>query len=253
MWQKWLTTLAQKKCMVAIAEPSFFPVRTKLKSIFQEKNLSSKSLVTKVNWLRRGWCNSKRMWYCWPHFKKLDCYLWNLITRSIKRRHPTKGTYCRNAKYFNMFRVFFLGHRDKWTFVDPIAKKPMLRFYWFLKKTRKKYKPQGFGFLYNLHNKTPDDHSTSGKQHFRKRAKMLAERKLVDLTSTGNRILAKRQNHLCTICGDSLYNGEPLHKHHKIPLSIHQPCHDKLHYSNNKLMRETDSNCLKMEEEDLDL
>ncbi|MCP6761203.1 MAG: HNH endonuclease [Fischerella sp. CENA71] len=38
--------------------------------------------------------------------------------------------------------------------------------------------------------------------------------------------VADKQGHFCPVCGESIYNGEPLHLHHKIP--VHQGGNDSL-------------------------
>ncbi|MEQ9671321.1 HNH endonuclease [Coleofasciculus sp. G2-EDA-02] len=56
--------------------------------------------------------------------------------------------------------------------------------------------------------------------------------------------LRERQKHKCPICGESLYNGEELHKHHIVPKSqggkdtydnlrwVHYICHQQIHGNN---------------------
>nr|WP_315870961.1 HNH endonuclease signature motif containing protein [Trichocoleus desertorum] len=53
--------------------------------------------------------------------------------------------------------------------------------------------------------------------------------------------IAEQQNHSCPVCGQSLYNGEEIHKHHQIPKSkggkdtyanlslVHLYCHQHIH------------------------
>src|SRR5437588_697455 len=55
--------------------------------------------------------------------------------------------------------------------------------------------------------------------------------------------MARRQHHVCPVCGDSLFNGEELQKHHIHPrkaggmdsyanlLLVHLMCHQQLHAS----------------------
>jgi len=238
--------IAPKSWMVAIAQPSeksIKSVKQELKTLFTKHAFSSKTLVTKVNSLIRGWSNSKRLFYVWPHFKKLDWYLWNLQKRWIHRRHPTKGVHWRNDKYYSMEKKPEIGIRDKWTFMCPISKIPMLKFYWFFKKNQEIW-------VQIASDKVPDDQSLATKAYFKDRTRTLFDRKLIDLTTSMNRNLAKRQGFGCPLCGDSLFNGEELHRHHKIPRSqggkdtignlclVHRTCHHSIHYSNNKKLLE---------------
>ncbi|WP_041619110.1 HNH endonuclease [Stanieria cyanosphaera] len=54
--------------------------------------------------------------------------------------------------------------------------------------------------------------------------------------------VAKKQEYICSICGESIFDDEPLHLHHIIPrckggkdeaknlVWLHQYCHHKVHY-----------------------
>jgi RNA-directed DNA polymerase len=81
---------------------------------------------------------------------------------------------------------------------------------------------------------SPDDPNL--RDYWRKRN----EAKAKDLAASYQKI-ARNQNHVCQVCGETLYNGEELHKHHLEPRGkggkdsysnfklIHLYCHQQTH------------------------
>jgi len=67
-----------------------------------------------------------------------------------------------------------------------------------------------------------------------------AAAKAKDLTPSSQKI-AQNQGYVCLVCGDSLFNGEEVHVHHKVPRArggkdtysnlrlVHLYCHHHLH------------------------
>ncbi|WP_347275968.1 HNH endonuclease signature motif containing protein [Leptolyngbya sp. FACHB-321] len=81
---------------------------------------------------------------------------------------------------------------------------------------------------------SPDDPAL--QDYWKKRE----EAKAKTLTPS-SRKLAQQQKHRCPVCGESLYNGESIHRHHLKPKAqggkdtysnlvlVHQCCHQQLH------------------------
>jgi RNA-directed DNA polymerase len=240
-----ISLTSPKSWTVPLAEPShksLTKVKEALKLVFlSHKGGNCDKLIQRINWIIRGWSNSKRFWYVWPHFKRLDFYLWNLQQKWIQRMHRNKGRYWVNSKYYSLQKQPELGYRDKWTFRSPTSGRPMLKFYWFYQAGH-----SGKDWVQIASDMCPDDRSFLARKYFEKRALDLFERKLIDLTANRDRAIAQRQLLLCPICGDSLFNGEPIHRHHIIERSqggsdsitnlclVHLPCHHRVHYGGNR-------------------
>ncbi len=86
---------------------------------------------------------------------------------------------------------------------------------------------------------SPDDQTL--QEYWEKRRKKSDANMAKKLSKTKERV-AKRQNYQCPICGQPLFNDEPLHLHHIKPrceggtddmknlVWVHQYCHHKVHY-----------------------
>lgn len=86
---------------------------------------------------------------------------------------------------------------------------------------------------------SPDDPKLKG--YWEKRQKRRNESESEKFNKIQQKV-AKKQEYCCPICGESLFNDEPLHLHHIIPrcqggkdevknlLWLHQFCHHKVHY-----------------------
>lgn len=234
--ESWLVPIAQP------SQKSIKNVKLKLKQVFAlHKATKTDILIKKLNSIIRGWANSKRRWYYWKVCKHLDFYLWGLIRRYMHRRHPNKSESWKANKYFSLGKKPELGFRDKWTFRDPDTNRPLLRFYWFYEPMSKKK-----DWIQIASLRCPDDPSPVAKEYFKVRQSQLVERRLIDFTSKKDQYLAKKQGFICPICADSLFNDEPLHRHHIVELSrggldtlsnlrlVHLPCHYRIHYGSQR-------------------
>lgn len=87
----------------------------------------------------------------------------------------------------------------------------------------------------------PDDKSYT--QYFLTLKQLRYNRSNLFFRNRLSRELSIAQTHICPICGEDLYNGETLHKHHIIPFKeggktnfsnlviLHQPCHAKITFT----------------------
>jgi len=81
----------------AIAE-----IKHKLReTVFRNLNAKPKELIQRTNSVLRGWVNYHKHAVSKEVFKKIDFYLWYLIGRWCKRRHPNKSWKWITAKYFS--------------------------------------------------------------------------------------------------------------------------------------------------------
>lgn len=151
-------------------------------------------------------------------------YIW------ARKMHPKKPKYWRQERYFGKLN---LDREDKWVFGDVVAAKQkgaknqityLQKFNWF--PIERHALIQG--------NASPDDASLKGYWEKRNLAKVK------DLSPSLERI-ARKQKGRCLRCGDTLFNGEELHKHHKQWKSkggkdtyanlelVHLFCHQQIH------------------------
>ena len=117
----------------------------------------------------------------------------------------------------------------KWIFGDKQTGAYMLKFSWFKIDRHSLVKKRS----------SPDDPAL--KEYWAKRNKKrnISE---AEKWNKNRQKIARRQKFKCPICGESLFNDEPLHLHHIIPrckggkdeiknlVWLHQFCHHKIHY-----------------------
>jgi RNA-directed DNA polymerase len=182
--------------------------------------------VQRLNPIIRGWSNYHRITCAKDTFSYLDCWLYRRLRRWAKRRHPHKpAQWCLN-QYFG---IPVQGRDDKGVFGEKATGIFALKLSWVkivrhipVKATYSPYDP-------NL------------RDYWAKRqgnARFL-------WWNQQRRTIANRQEHCCPMCGQSLYNGEELHLHHKQPrkqggtqcndnlILVHQDCHMQIHLSGN--------------------
>lgn len=131
------------------------------------------------------------------------------------------------AKYWG--RLNLQRSKDKWVFGDKESGAHMLKFSWFGIKRH--------AFIVKKYS--PDNPELKDYWEERQRKKDKSESEKFNKTKQK---VAKKQEYKCPICGESLFNDEPLHLHHIIPrcqggkdeiknlLWLHQFCHHKVHY-----------------------
>ena len=204
--------------------------RKDIKRVFLEhKGKSVGALIAAINPIIRGKSNYMRKMVATESFNKLDTYLFYRQVRYVKRTHPNKSKGWTQNKYWGRFN--FQRPNDKWVFGDKSKGAYMLKFSWFNIKRHPLVEKKS----------SPDDPKL--KDYWEKRQKKRAESESEKFNKIQQKV-AKRQEYRCPICGNSLFNDEPLHLHHKIPrcqggkdeiknlLWLHQFCHHKVHYQN---------------------
>jgi RNA-directed DNA polymerase len=140
-----------------------------------------------------------------------------------RHTHPNKSKRWTQNKYWGRLN---LSRKDRWVFGDKKTGHHILKFSWFNIKRHCLVKGTN----------SPDDATL--KDYWLTRASSRAK----DLTPSYQKV-AKNQQFVCLGCGESLFNGEEIHLHHRIPRSqggkdtyknleyLHLYCHQQVHTS----------------------
>ena len=188
------------------------------------KNINA--LIGKINPIIRGKANYMNKVVSSRAFTSLDNYLFTRQVRYVKRMHPQKPRKWTQKKYWGSFQA---GRKDNWTFGDKKTGSHMIKFIW----TNIQRHPL------ITKRASPDDPSLI--DYWEKRRNKNSKSEVEKFNKKSQRIVSK-QNHKCPICGQTLYNNEPLHLHHVIPkkdggkdtlnnlVYLHTYCHHKTHY-----------------------
>ena len=141
--------------------------------------------------------------------------------RYAKRMHPKKSNKWRKTRYWGKLN---LDREDKWVFGNKHTGNFLQKFSW--NKIERHTLVKG--------KSSPDDPSL--KEYWEKRSEAKAEELLPSLQK-----IAKKQKFVCLVCGESLINGEEIHKHHIKPRHlggkdtysnlrlVHLFCHQQIH------------------------
>lgn len=147
--------------------------------------------------------------------------MWHREQRYAKKQHPSKPWYWRKQKYWGKLNQ---QREDSWVFGDKRHGGYLLKLSWF--SIRRHVLVKG--------RSSPDDAKL--RDYWTKRAKASAE-----ALPPQKYKLARSQNHVCPLCGMSLYNGEEVQEHHLRPRvkgGTHEPenltlvhlyCHHQVH------------------------
>ncbi len=201
--------------------------KSKLRLAFlKNKGESVKTLLKEVNPIIRGiaqYCNKV---VSSEIFKELDNYLFRRQVRYANRMHPNKPSYWKKEKYWGRLN---LSRESKWDFGDKQYGGYMLKFSW--------YNIERHAMVTKTNS--PDDPSL--KDYWEKRRKSTAKSEAAKFNKV-KEMVARRQDYKCSVCGESIFNDEPIDLHHIIPRSeggkdeiknltwLHQYCHHKTHH-----------------------
>ena len=189
---------------------------------------TQEDVIRELNPLLRGFANYYRGAVSKETFSyiknRVKVYLWHWASR----RHPNKSKKWVQNRYYSRF----VG--DNWTFM--------------CKGTDRKGGEKSH-ILYNISstpivrhirvkgNSSPDDPSL--REYWLKRATNFGKKYWAK--GSKHEAIAKFQKWKCPICGDSLFNGEPIETHHIVPVAqdgsddtenlqhLHSSCHKQVH------------------------
>lgn len=178
-------------------------------------------VVRRLNPVIRGWANYFRTGVSSKIFSDLDSWMFTRQVLYAKQRHRNKPWPWIRAQYWGKFNP---QSDSRWVFGDSRSGYYLLRF--AAVSIRRHIMVKGAS--------SPDDPALT--LYWQQRN----ARKAADLPHM-YQPFAHRQHNLCYHCGDSLFNGEEIHRHHLIPLEdggedhfsnlvfVHLFCHQQLH------------------------
>jgi len=192
------------------------------------KARTQEDVIKELNPLLRGFAN----YYKGAVSKETFSYIRNRVKVYLwcwaKRRHPNKSTKWVQNRYYSRFGG------DNWTFM--------------CKGTGRRGQEKSY-ILYDISstpivrhikvkgNSSPDDPSL--REYWQKRTTDYGKKYWAK--DSKYEAIAKLQNWECPVCGDSLFNGEPIETHHIVPVAeggtddsenlkhLHSSCHKQVH------------------------
>lgn len=187
------------------------------------------SLIGKINPIIRGKANYLNKAVSSKAFKDLDSYIFRREVRYVKRTHPKKPKYWTREKYWGRFNL--RRPNEKWVFGNKKSGSYIIKFAW----------TRIVRHIIVKGKSSPDDPNL--RYYWEKRNKK-SSKSSVEIFNKKQATVAHRQDFKCPVCGQTLFNNEPLHLHHVIPRSkggknevnnllwLHLYCHHKTHYQN---------------------
>lgn len=215
-------TKTEWKLLIKPSKESILNIRKKLRQQWLNlKGHNVHAVIEKLNPIIRGEANYFRISVASEAYRALDDWMFKRECKYAKRTHPKKNKQWRNNRYWGKLN---LERNDQWVFGDKNTGNHILKFSWFKIKRHRLV----------ISKSSPDDPTL--KEYWEKREKDKASNHSKSIQK-----IAEQQGHICPICGQSLYNGEEIHKHHKIPKSkggkdtysnlelVHLYCHQQIH------------------------
>lgn len=216
------------KLLIKPSKESLRRTRTRIREIFLEnKGNNCRYLIRKINPLIRGIANYLRPYVASEAFSSLDSYIFSRLVRYVKSLHPRKSKSWTRNKYWG--RLNLARPNDKWVFGDKTTGIILLKFTGFNIQRHTLVKGKS----------SPDDPSLREYWDKRNTKTNANEAEKYNKKKQG---IAKKQQYRCPECGDTIFNGEPLHLHHIVPrcdggkddsrnlIWIHQYCHHQVHH-----------------------
>ncbi len=202
--------------------------RNDIREIFlNHKGKSASQLIAAINPVIRGKANYLKKVVSSKAFSGLDRYLFERQIRYCKHTHPKKPWKWKKKRYWGRFNL--KKPNQKWVFGDRDTGAHMLMFTWFNIKRHALIRQKS----------SPDDPSLADYWENRNKNKEVSE---AEKMSRKQGYVAWKQGYKCPVCGESIFNDEPIHLHHRIPRSeggsneaknliwLHLFCHHKVHY-----------------------
>ena len=222
------TTKSGYKLLIKPSKETIVKTRKQIREIFlQCIGKPINVLIGKINPVIRGKANYLNKYVSSEIFSKLDTYLYIRQKRYVKRTHPNKNNGWKKDKYWGRFNL--QRPKAKWVFGDKITGNYMMKFAWANIER------------HTLVSKRSSPDNPELKEYWNKR-RVKNDKNEAKILSKLNQKIAGKQGYKCPICGESIFNGEPIHRHHKIPKCqggkdevknltwLHLYCHHKTHY-----------------------
>ena len=192
------TTSSGWKLLIKPSPESVNKIKERLREECQAANGHQvATLINRLNPIIRGQANYYRPAVASKTFSDLDDYLYDKQSRWVKRAHPHKSKHWRKNQYWGKLNP---NRQDQWVFGEKKTGKYLFKYSWFPVQRHIMVKGRA----------SPDDPSLKG--YWKKRNLQGCK----DL-QIQKKQLALRQNGICPICHQSLFNGEEIQKDHIIP------------------------------------
>jgi RNA-directed DNA polymerase len=215
------------KLLIVPSKHSVQNIRRRLKAEWRRLHGANVAAVVKdLNPIIRGEANYLRIGVASRTFGKLDNWMFCREVRWVRLSHPNKPRYWTKRKYWGRLNP---QREDNWVFGDKRTRRYLMKFSWFNIERHALVKGGA----------SPDDPSL--QSYWEQRAK-----NKIKTLSPREQKLAQNQKGICPMCGETLYNEEELHVHHKKPRSqggteefrnlalIHLYCHQQIHSGKRK-------------------
>jgi RNA-directed DNA polymerase len=212
------------KLLIKPAKQSVSAFREKLQQTLKRLHGSNARCLIKVlNPIIRGWANYYRGVVSSEIFQKLGHDIFWKLRRWISKTHPTKSYTWRDRRYWAEHPAY---PGSQWSFVDKDTGMVLYRI--GSTRIQRHVLIQG--------DASPDN--PDFKDYFEQRNQR--SNQVEDYPNAAQRVIRKQQA-TCPNCGQSLFNGENIHMHHKIPrrqggtnhssnlVAVHLVCHSQLH------------------------
>jgi RNA-directed DNA polymerase len=215
----------KKRGTVLLIKPSRDSVRRIRERLrdewFSLRGHNVNEVVKRLNPIIRGQANYYRSQVSRKTFQALDDWTFRREVRYVKHMHPTKPWHWQKDRYWGRL------HRqknDNWVFGDKRTGVVLLKFTWFNIQRHTLVKGTA----------SPDDPALIEYWANRDKARALT-------LSPSKQKMARQQGYVCEVCGDTLFNDEELHTHHRVLRSKGGPdtyenltlrhlyCHQQIH------------------------
>lgn len=204
------------KLLIKPSNASVRAIQAKLRQTWEARKGSNVTrVVTELNPIVRGWAMYYRTMVASRAFTDLDRWMFTKERNHTRYAHPTKPWYWRKRQYWGQLNP----HRqDHWVFGDKHSGHYLLKFAWF--KIQRHVMVKG--------RSSPDDPGL--RDYWTKRAAAQS-----NALPTRKQKIARSQNHVCPLCGESIHNGEEIHEHHvygrthDAVILVHLYCHQQIH------------------------
>jgi len=216
------TTATGYKLRITPSKKAISSIKEKLREAWRRlQGAPVPAVVARLTPLIRGWANYHRVNVASKTFSTLDNWMFRREVRYAKRRHPNKPWHWLRSRYWGPLNK---ERADTWVFGDKHTGYHLLKFSWV--KIERHVLVKGTA--------SADDPRLGDYWRQRQAAKATN-------LSPGRQKMAKKQDHLCPVCGESLFNDEETQAHHREPqvsggtdsynnlTLVHLYCHQQVH------------------------
>jgi RNA-directed DNA polymerase len=228
------TSRSGYKVLITPSKASLQNLRKRLKEEWRKaRGQPAKAVIGRLTPLLRGWTNYFRTVVAKAAFRRLDAWMFRKEVRYVKRTHPHKSWDWQRTHYWGKFNP---KRQDAWVFGDRRTGHCLPKLSWVTIERHILVKGTA----------SPDDPQL--RDYWQRR--MQTKTRSLPLSE---RRIAQQQNCVCPRCKETLFNGEELHVHHRIPRSqggtnhydnlvlLHLFCHQQEHCKTNPNAARTSS------------